>query len=232
MITGMAEPPLGAAVERLAAFLATGPLTTTIATLEHQLLGRDRSEAAALTSGTRVDRDLLGAAITVRHEFGRLSDLIHAAAICLVLPQILAAGEQITNRPSLAAGNDPSRPYDLETNMRVAEFKLAQWRGADAMRKRQTFKDFVYLAADTSGRQPELFVVGPEPIRFLRTSRSSAAWALDRAPAARRLFGERFGSLEVSIADFVAGPGARVLITDLMPLLPELATAGENLRDR
>jgi len=116
--------------------------------------------------------------------------------------------------------------------MRVAEFKLAQWTGADVMRKRQTFKDFVCLAAETSGRQPELFVVGPEPIRFLRTSRSSAAWALDRAPAARQLFGERFGSLEVSIADFVAGTGARVRITDLMPLLLELAKVGEILRDR
>lgn len=78
------------------------------------------------------DHELLSAAITVRRDLGRISDLIHAAAIVLVLPQVLEDGEQIINRPSLAAGNDPSRPYDLETNRRVAEFKLSRWAGTDA----------------------------------------------------------------------------------------------------
>lgn len=53
------------------------------------------------------------------------------------------------------------------------------------MRKRQTFKDLMMLAVDTSGRRAELFVIGPEPCRFLATSTSTAAWALDctgRAP--------------------------------------------------
>jgi hypothetical protein len=223
----MEEWGLAEAVERLTAFLAAGPLTTAIAELEHRLNGLDGPSTEAVTRASGVDRDLLRAAITARGELGRISDLIHAAAIVLVLPQVLEEGERISNRPSLAAGNDPSRPYDLETNRRVAEFKLSRWLGADAMRKRQTFKDLVHLAADTSGRQPELFVVGDAPGRFLRSSRSTASWALDRSPATRELFAERFGSLEIRIADFTAGAGARVRITDLTTLLPEAARTAQ-----
>ncbi|MFF2516540.1 hypothetical protein [Streptomyces sp. NPDC058086] len=112
---------------------------------------------------------------------GRLNDLIHAAGIVLALPHLLEDGEEIAVRPSLAAGNDPHRPFDLETDRRVAEFKLARWRGADAMRKRQTFKDLVMLAADRTGRRAELFVVGPEPGRFMRSS-PSATPAMSRSP--------------------------------------------------
>lgn len=138
--------------------------------------------------------ELLASALTVRESLGRINDLIHACGILLVLPHILGDEERITVRPSLGAGNDPSRPYDLETVQRIAELKLARWRGADAMRKRQTFKDLVMLAADTSGRRSELFVIGPEPCRFLTTSTSTAAWALDRSPGALRTFTTVFGT--------------------------------------
>lgn len=87
----------------------------------------------------------------------------------------------------------------------------------------------MHLAAETSGRQPELFVVGGGPIGFLQTSKSSAAWALDRFPTARQLFLDRFGSLEMRVADFTAGPGARVRITDLTPLVPELTKTSEGV---
>jgi hypothetical protein len=91
------------------------------------------------------------------------------------------------------------------------------------MRKRQTFKDLVHLAADTSGRQPELFVAGAAPGRFLQSSRSTASWALDRSPGTRELFTERFGSLSMTIAEFTKGPAVHVRITDLSSMLPEVA---------
>jgi hypothetical protein len=215
---------LDRAVLRLSAFLGEQPLTAAIAEMEAGLEGATASGAADLAGRAGVDSELLSAALVVRRSFGRISDLIHAAAIVVLLPQILDDGETIVRRPSLAAGNDPSRPYDLETNRRVAEFKLSEWKGADAMRMRQTFKDLVYLAADESGRQPELFVVGTKPASFLRSSTSTASWALDRSPPGRRLFEKRFGSLDMSVADFTAGPGARVRITELGGLLPSLGT--------
>lgn len=66
--------------------------------------------------------------------------------------------------------------------------------------------------------------MGEAPGRFLRSSRSTAAWALDRSPATRDLFTERFGPLSMTIADFTYGPAAHVRIVDLTTLLPGLAS--------
>lgn len=216
---------LGRAVALLAGFLGAEPLTTTIASLEWDLRGRTAGDVGDIAAARGVGPELMVAALTVRESLGRLNDLIHAAGIVLALPHLLEDGEEIVVRPSLAAGNDPHRPFDLETSRRVAEFKLARWRGADAMRKRQTFKDLVMLAADRTGRRAELFVVGPEPGRFLRTSRATAGWALDRAPHVRRVFEESFGSLDLSVAEFTARHAGHVQVTDLCEVLPPVVAA-------
>ncbi|MEU3096496.1 PE-PGRS family protein [Streptomyces sp. NPDC006967] len=211
---------LSTAVGVLADFLSRQPLTQTLASLEHRLKGADGTDVMRVAEDGHVVPELLASALTVRESLGRINDLIHACGILLVLPHILGEGEHITVRTSLGAGNDPSRPYDVETDQRIAEFKLARWLGADAMRKRQTFKDLVMLAADTSGRRAELFVIGPEPRRFLTTSTSTAAWALDRTPGALRTFTTIFGPPSMSVAQFTATHAAHVQITDLRDLLP------------
>ncbi|MDF3142924.1 MULTISPECIES: PE-PGRS family protein [unclassified Streptomyces] len=222
---GMGAPQLGDAVALLADFLGAEPLTAAIASLERDLTGRPAREVGDMAAARGIGPELMVAALTVRESLGRLNDLIHAAGIVLALPHVLEGGEEIAVRPSLAAGNDPHRPFDLETDRRVAEFKLARWRGADAMRKRQTFKDLVMLAADRTGRRAELFVVGPEPGRFLRTSTATAAWALDRTPHARRVFEESFGSLDVSVAQFTGRHAGHVQVTDLCDVLPPRVAA-------
>ncbi len=214
-----------AAFEQLVAVLAGGRLTGLLAALEHQLLDADASAAADATKDAGIDASLLAAALLVRRDVGRLNDLIHACAITLALPHILEPGETIVRRPSLGAGNDPTRKYDLETDRRVAEFKLAQWTGADAMRKRTLFQDLVHLAAADGDRRAELYAIGPPPLRFLRTSRSTASWALDKSQPTRLLFEQRFGPLTTPIADFTAGPAAHVQMVDLTELLPEVAAA-------
>ncbi|WP_436776620.1 PE-PGRS family protein [Yinghuangia sp. YIM S09857] len=173
-----------------------------------------------VSADAAIDADLLAAAFTVREAFGRVNDVIHATAIASALPRILDPGEAIRKRPSLAAGNDPSRPFDLETDKRVAEFKLARWAGADATRKRATFKDLMMLASDTSGRRAQLFVLGSEPARFLRTTRSTARWALKYHTGAASLFEERFGPLSKAIAEFTRTHAAHVEITDLRGIVP------------
>lgn len=209
----------------LADFLSRQPLTQALASLEHRLEGSDGTKVLEVAEDGHVVPELLVSALTVRESLGRINDLIHACGILLVLPHILGEGERITVRPSLGAGNDPGRPYDLETDRRIAEFKLARWRGADAMRKRQTFKDLVMLAADTSGRRAELFVIGPEPGRFLTTSSSTAAWALDRSPGALRTFTSAFGAPSMPVSRFTATHAAHVRITDLRDLLPASVAA-------
>ncbi len=216
----MREPTLSQSVKILSAFLGRRPIGDAIAQLEATTEHATALEvhAAALAAG--VDAQLLAAAVTVRRELGHLGDLIHAAAIMTLLPELLEDGETLVSRPSLSAGEDPGRPFDVETNLRVAEFKFASWTGGDDPRKRELFTDFVRLAADTSGRRPELLVLGPEPPRFLATSRSKVSWALARSPGTLRLFTERFGDVSVSVAAFAAGPGARVQVVDMAPILP------------
>lgn len=212
---------LGQAVRVLSAFLGGGPLTAVISQLERDLDGEGAPGASAIVQRAGLTPQLLAASVVTRDNFGRLNDLIHALGISLALPHLLDDGERIANRPSLAAGNDPSRPYDLETDRRVAEFKFSVWTGRDAMRKRQTFKDFVHLAADRSGRHTYLYVLGQRPIRFLRSTKSSAEWGLDRSPATRELFQSRFGDLSVPISTFVAAH-ERVKVVDLAGVAPEL----------
>jgi hypothetical protein len=213
------------AFARLMEFLAGGRLAGVVASLERELSGTQAQEAAEAARRAGFQPALLEAALLIRRDLGRLNDLVHAAAITVTLPLILEPGERLTNRPSLAAGNDPTRPFDLETDRRVAEFKVGIWsgNGTDAMRKRTVFHDLVHLAADTSNRRPELYVVGPQPVRFLQRSHTTAQWALDRGAAStRQLFVERFGDLGTTVEQFVAGPAEHVRIVDLADLLPEL----------
>lgn len=215
------DQELEAAAGALAQFVRDEPLTAKIADIEHALDGCSRDAVEGIVSARGVSPDLLRGALLVRGKLGRINDLIHATAIALALPELLEPDE-ILRRPSLAAGNDPSRPYDIETDRRVAEFKLARWDGHDAMRKRQVFKDLVHLAADTSGRRAELYVLGERPLRFLRATSASAEWGLDRFPATRQLFSERFGSLAVPIGAVTDDAAGHVRIINLAERLPHL----------
>lgn len=224
-MTDETDAALHSALQRLQRFAQAHPLTAGLAQLEWDLAGATGVTMAARAGTFGIDADLLRSAITVREAVGRINDLIHAASIVLIAQRILEPDE-VLKRPSLAAGNDPTRLFDLETDRRVAEFKLSQWRGADAARKRQTFKDLVELAAEPSDRRAQLYVLGPRPLQFLRHSTSSAAWALAKSPTVLIRFAEHFGSPEsISVAEFTAGMAAEVDLVDLAELAPDLFVA-------
>ncbi|MGL6236102.1 MAG: hypothetical protein ACRC20_12250 [Segniliparus sp.] len=213
------------AFRALAAFLRDNDLTGYLAETETALRGAQASTVEGIVAERLFTPELLGAALSVRALVGRLNDVVHASVIALVLPRILEPGETITKRPSLGAGNDKLRPYDLETDKRVAEFKVAQWKGADTMRKRHVFGDLVHLALDPSDRRAQLYTVGPRPAHYLRGSKATAGWAMGRlAPSLRARFKEAFGPPEqVSIADFTNGPARHVELIDLTAIIPGLA---------
>ena len=223
----MGHKKLAARLAPLTDFLGANPLTAAVAQLERALDGCDAEDVPTQLEEQGVSEDLLRAAFDARREFGRIKDVIHAAAIAISLPHLLEPGE-VLKRPSLAAGNDPSRPFDVETDRRIAEFKLSRWDGHDAGRKRQLFKDLVHLAAyDADNRRAELYVLGTRPATFLTTTVSTAEWALNRmSNKTRLLFEQRFGSLKVSIPAFVAGPAAHVEIIDLESTLPHYFSPG------
>ena len=140
------------AFETLDGFLSGGSLTATIAELESSLDGSDAEQIQGILQRSGLDEDLVDSALIVRERVGMIDTLIHAAVITQVLPLILELGETLIKRPSLGAGNDPERNFDLETSHRVAEFKVASWKGRDGMRQRGLFADVVGLSLDTTGR--------------------------------------------------------------------------------
>lgn len=218
--------PLEQRLGPLLDFLGTAPVTESIAELEYALEGQQAAAVPDLLVAHGVTPDLLRAGLAARDLFGRVDDLIHTAAIALALPHLLEPDE-VLRRPSLGPGNDATRPYDLETDRRIAEFKFARWMGSDAMRKRQVFKDLVHLAAaPRDGRRAELYVRGPRPAKFLTSTRSTAEWALDRgSKKTREMFATQFGALTTPISEFTLGAGAHVHIIDLEAQLPDLFAA-------
>jgi hypothetical protein len=215
---------LSASFATLLSFLTDHKLTNHLASAEEALAGSGIMGCNDAITEFRFSEDLLDAALAIRQHVGRLSDVIHATVIARCLPLILEPGEIVTVRPSLGAGNDPSRPFDVETDRRVAEFKVAQWKGADTMRKRGVFADLVHLALDESDRRAQMFAVGPLPSKFLTSSKATAEWALARSsPHTRRRFEEKFGPAgEFTIAEFTGGPAAHIEIIDLASLIPSL----------
>jgi hypothetical protein len=126
--------------------------------------------------------------------------------------------------PLWRQANDASRPFDVETDLRIMEFKFGVWQpGSNASRKRAVFHDLAHLAADQSGRRAELFFIGPQSATFLRATKSQVSWALNRqAEKTRALYEERFGSTDRPIPQFTGGPAAHVKLVDLELVFPGL----------
>lgn len=216
----------GQAFATLVAFLRQGRFTHGVGQLERDLVDADNSTAPEVTAAAGLSDALLEAALIVRREVGRVSDVIHATVIALALPKILEPGEIITNRPSLGSGNDKTRPFDLETDRRVAEFKVALWSGGDMMRKRTLTADLVHLALDQSGRRPELWVAGTGPLEFLRTSTSPVGNLLSRSSHhLRARYGDHYGTADIPLHEFVNEHAAHVHCHDIADILPTVAIA-------
>lgn len=203
---------------RLDTFLSATPLTAALAGLEGELHGVDSTAAAEIAAASGFSEDLVDSALIIRERVGMLDTLIHAAVIIQVLPRILEAGEQLATRPSLGAGNDPGRPFDLETTNRVAEFKLSSWKGQDGARERGLFADVVGLSLDQTGRRRQMYVVGELPVKFLTTSGRNAAKVLSKAALRLRAPGDLTG--DMSVAEYTRP--ANVEVIDLKTLIPKL----------
>lgn len=207
-----------AAFTRLDSFLANNPLTKTLADLEARLVGADRATAEAVVTASGFDEDLVDSALVVRERVGMLDSLIHAAVITQVLPMILDPDETVLKKPSLGAGNDPDRVFDLETNHRVAEFKLSSWKGHDGGRQRGLFADVVGLSLDETARRRQVYVVGELPVRFLTASKRNAAKTLSKA--ALRLRTPEGPAEDMTVSEYTES--ARIEVIDLTTLLARL----------
>lgn len=214
-----ASPDFARQLATLSSFLRDEPLRGRIAALENALSGCDADAVPDVVAAHGMSTELLRSAVAARDTFGKVSDLIHASAIALALPAILAPGERVV-LSSLAAGNTPSRVFDLETDARVAEFKLARLDGGDGARQQSAVKDLVRLAGDQSGRAPELYLRGSRPISWLRTTRSSVRRQLRRYAAELAVFEDMFGDAGIEVGAFTASAAAHVRLLDIEQHIP------------
>ena len=120
-----------------------GPaLTAQLRRIEQVARGVTVEDCDAFLEVAKAGSEVLAAAAALKRMAGQVNVAIHALGILRCLPHILEVEEEV-EYVSLGAGNT-GRRFDLETNLRIAEFKFIRWRGgAEAARQNAAFKDFV-----------------------------------------------------------------------------------------
>ena len=113
-------------------------LTQTIYQIEKSLKGASADSYTSVLATSGAKAEVLGAAGLIKQLAGQINVVIHTLGILLCLPHILRPGE-IIDYVSLGAGNT-GRAFDLETNLRVAEFKFIRWQGGpESIRQNSLF---------------------------------------------------------------------------------------------
>jgi hypothetical protein len=213
------ELPEAAAV--LARF-AGNDLGLSLARLETQLRGRDAHACGEALLASGADESLLAAAGVMKRAAGQVNVLVHAIGIVLCLPRLLRPGERITS-VSLGAGNT-GRPYDIETDQRIAEFKFIRWRGGpESIRQNSLFKDFYLMAEDPDEREKYLYVLGTDyPLKFLNGGRALSS-VLSRNVRLQEAFRRRYGARFQRVNEYYDWRREAVRIEDVSAFVPGLS---------
>ncbi len=194
-----------------------------VSRLERDLRGADKVALDSLYSRLSLDTTVLDSAFALKWAAAQIDTVVHAAGVLLSLPHILHEGETVESL-SLGAGNT-GRPFDLETSIRIAEFKFIGWRGGpETVRQVQLFKDFFFLAEYPTSKDRFLYVLGTEhPLRFLRSDRRLSGVVGGNARLRERyreLYGDRF----TYVRDYYEYRKDRVELVDLAGLVPSFAS--------
>lgn len=197
-------------------------LTQTLSRIEGDIRGMTVDNYTDFLEEVGVGRKALAAAAEMKRLAGQINVTIHALGILLCLPHILEPGERVEH-VSLGAGNT-GRKFDLETNLRVAEFKFIRWRGgAESVRQNGVFKDYLLLAMDGIPKRKYLYLLGTRhALRFLQGGRALSS-VLSRNARLQKIFSERFGNEFQTVGEYYAEHANAVQIEDVSPWLSELA---------
>ena len=195
-------------------------LTRTIYQIEQSLRGASADTYAAVLTTSGAKAEVLGAAGLIKQLAGQINVVIHALGILLCLPHILRPGEVI-EYVSLGAGNT-GRAFDLETNLRVAEFKFIRWQGGpESIRQNSLFKDFYEMAEHETRKEKYLYVLGTEHgEKFFNGGRALSS--VLRNVTLRNKFNEKFGDRYRKVRDYYLPRKGLVVIQDVSTFVPEL----------
>jgi hypothetical protein len=124
---------------------------------------------------------------------------------------------------SLGAGNT-GRPYDIETDQRIAEFKFIRWRGGpESIRQNSLFKDFYLMAEDPDEREKYLYVLGTDyPLKFLNGGRALSS-VLSRNVRLQEAFRRRYGARFQRVNEYYDWRREAVRIEDVSAFVPGLS---------
>ncbi len=201
-------------------------LGRTLAQIELSLRGAVSDSLTPNLAICKAEPDLLTAAGHLKNVAGQINVVIHAVGMLLCLPHILEPGETI-DYVSLGAGNT-GRPFDLETDRRIAEFKFIRWRGgAEVIRQNSLFKDFFLMAEHMTPKRKFLYVLGAEqPMKFMNSRRALSS-VLSRYPILEKQLQVKYGNGYRTVQDYYAATKDSVIIMDVSEWVPELINAGE-----
>ena len=205
-----------------------GSLRRRIAEIEHMLKDAGAADCAALCSAKDISPALLSSGMAVKRAAAQIDVILHAVGILVTLPHIMREDEIIESL-SLGAGNT-GREFDMETNLRVAEFKFINWKGGpEAIRQNSLFKDFYLLAEADTQKERHLYVIdSSRPLRFLNGRRAIRS-VLSHENKLWREFEQRYGDRFSVVCEYYQDRRGLVRVEDLSKLLPDLwARPGES----
>lgn len=207
----------------------TDSLKSKISSMEKSFSGADAEKSAMLLKDTQINEDLIKGALQIKKVAGQINVTIHTLGILISLPYVLKNGE-IVEFLSLGAGNT-GRKFDLETNLRVAEYKFISWKGgSETIRQNQLFKDFYKLAECNSRKEKYLYVVGVDiPLRFLSGHRALAS-VMSRNNKLWNSFKIKYGERFNVVNEYYEYKKHEVKIIDLdkiVPMFENISPVGE-----
>ncbi len=191
-------------------------LTGNLSTIETRIVGHSIIEMIDFCGLRKIDDDFMASALSIKKVAGQINVIIHAAGILRSLQSILEPGE-VVESVSLGAGNT-GRKFDLETNLRVAEYKFIDWQGGpETIRQNSIFKDFFELAEHETTKQKFLYVIGTDlPLKFMQGGRALTS-VLSRQPSILQRITEKYGDEIKRVCDYYAMKKHEVIIHDIAP---------------
>lgn len=203
------------ALRALEAFQGSS-LTKSLSDIEGSIIGSEADDVKSFCLDRGIDDTFMDSALAVKRVASQINVIIHAAGILQSLPGIIQPGEKVES-VSLGAGNT-GRLFDLETNMRVAEYKFIDWQGgAESIRQNGIFKDFFDLAEYETHKEKYLYVIGTEyPLKFFNGGRALTS-VLSRRPKILTCIQEKYGDNITKVRDYYELKKAEVTICDVSP---------------
>lgn len=198
-----------------------GDLTDKIFTLETAFRNKNKAATKVLCEQQNLTPHLLESAFALKKLAGQINVLIHGVGILAALPEILEEKESIEYL-SLGAGNT-GRKFDLETDIRIAEFKFITWQGgAESIRQNSLFKDFYNLVEHKTHKKKFLYVLGTkEPNRFLNSDRSLKS-VLSKDTKLAKDFFMKYENQFIVVRDYFECYADQVEIVDLLSVIPKI----------